>query len=365
LEGKRRIREKFISFWNLIQGGDPVAVISVIRSLDEKDWRAFVQENPAGNIFHLPEMYQVYAHTKGYKPILWAAVKGNRPIGLLLLTQIKMMRGPFSRLTNRAIGPGSVLCAPDPEGKKALSVLLDAYRRDVRPAPIFTELRNLIDLSDIRSEMEEHKFIHEDHLNFLIDLNRAPEQIFRNIGRRTRKHIRRELRKGNTVVEEITNRKSLGVFYDLLKKSYSAARVPLADISLFESAFDILCPRNMAKFYMVMVDHRYAACSLELIYKDRIYGWYSGMNRKLSKYNPNELLIWHILQWGAINGYRVYDFGGAGNPREKYGVRDFKAKFGGELVCYGRNICLHSPWLFHLGKWGYKLFRSLKIGCVF
>jgi lipid II:glycine glycyltransferase (peptidoglycan interpeptide bridge formation enzyme) len=95
------------------------------------------------------------------------------------------------------------------------------------------------------------------------------------------------------------------------------------------------------------------------VYKDVIYGWYGGMDRAYSKYTPNELLMWHILSWGMENGYRVYDFGGAGKPDEEYGVRDFKAKFGGELVCFGRNTCIHAPFRLRLSQFGYNVYRRL------
>jgi lipid II:glycine glycyltransferase (peptidoglycan interpeptide bridge formation enzyme) len=83
------------------------------------------------------------------------------------------------------------------------------------------------------------------------------------------------------------------------------------------------------------------------------------MNRAYGSYLLNELLVWDILKWGQDNGYRRYDFGGAGRPEEKYGVRDFKGKFGGDLVCYGRNVCVHAPVIFRLCQWGYKPLRHL------
>jgi hypothetical protein len=39
-------------------------------------------------------------------------------------------------------------------------------------------------------------------------------------------------------------------------------------------------------------------------------------------------------------------------------VRDFKSKFGGELVDYGRNRCAHSLWRLWLSEKGYQLLRS-------
>lgn len=61
-------------------------------------------------------------------------------------------------------------------------------------------------------------------------------------------------------------------------------------------------------------------------------------------------------EMGVGNGYRLYDFG-TGRPDVEYGVRDFKAKFGGELVCYGRNTCVHAPRLLWLSERGYRLVR--------
>jgi len=88
-----------------------------------------------------------------------------------------------------------------------------------------------------------------------------------------------------------------------------------------------------------------------------IYGWYGGVDRAYSSYTPSEFITWHILKWGSENGYLTYDFGGAGSPNEKYGVRDFKAKFGGRLVSYGRNTCVHDPVLLQISTAGYNIIR--------
>ncbi|HSQ17181.1 MAG TPA: GNAT family N-acetyltransferase, partial [Anaerolineales bacterium] len=104
-------------------------------------------------------------------------------------------------------------------------------------------------------------------------------------------------------------------------------------------------------------DDVFIASSVELTYKDVIYGWYGGVDRAFTRFTPTELLTWHILKWGAENGYRTYDFGGAGAPEKKFGVRDFKSKFGGQLVCYGRNTCVHAPLLLRASTIGYSVLR--------
>jgi serine/alanine adding enzyme len=337
--------------------------LRIVRFLDEDQWRHFVESQPTSNIFHTLEMLQVFARAKRHRPTLWAATDNDGEVlALLLPMQITLMDGLLRRLTTRAVVYGSVLYDPSPAGEEALATLLRTYAQDADREVLFTELRNLSDLSAVQPMLNDCGFVYEDHLNYLIDLDRPVEEVVQDIGVRTRKHIRRGLTKQKVVVEEVTERGQIGVCYDLLRKSYAGARVPLADRSLFEAAFDVLYPRGMVKFLLARVGDAYVAASVELLYKDVIYGWYGGVDRAYTGYTPSELLIWHIFKWGVENGYRLYDFGGAGKPDREYGVRDFKAKFGGELVCHGRNICVHAPGLLHLSRWGYAAYRWLLLG---
>jgi serine/alanine adding enzyme len=332
----------------------------IVQQLSKQPWRDFVDSNPMGNIFHTPEMFRVLTQAKRHKPSLWAVVGGNyRPLALMLPVQVTLMGGLLHQFTTRAIAYGSVLCASGPDGDQALEMLLQAYKKNTKNIVLFTELRNLSDLNHLQPVLNGQGFIYEDHLNYLIDLHRSPEAIMQSIGSRTRKNLRRALRRGEVVIEEVNQREQVALCYELLRRTYAAAQVPLADQSLFEAAFDVLHPRGMVKFLLARIGDSYVAGSVELVYKDTIYGWYGGMDRAYSGSMPNELLLWHIFRWGAENGYKVYDFGGAGRPDEKYGVRDFKAKFGGELVCFGRNTYIPWPWLHRLGTWGYALYRRL------
>jgi serine/alanine adding enzyme len=333
--------------------------MKVVRSLEETSWRRFIDEHPESNVFHTPEMFHVFARTKGHRPTLWAVTDGGARVSALLLPVQITLINRLRRLTTRAVVYGSVLYAPGPKGREALALLVRTYTEQVDGTPLFTELRNLSNLGAVQPILREHGFVYEDYLNYLIDLNRAPEAILQSIGRRTRKNIRRGLRQGEVIVEEVEERGQMAACYDLLRQTYRAAKVPLADRSLFEAAFDVLYPKGMVRFTLARVDQTPAATSVELLYKDVVYGWYGGVERAYSSYIPNELLTWHILQWGAESGYRLYDFGGAGKPDEEYGVRDFKAKFGGELVCYGRNTCVRAPALLRLSQWGYAVFRRL------
>jgi serine/alanine adding enzyme len=333
--------------------------IAIVNALPEAQWGRFVHEHPEGNIFHTPEMFRVFSRTRGYRPTLWAATQDGRVLALLLSVHITLRDGLFRRLTTRSVAYGSVLCAPGGEGKAALGQLLGRYVDEMQGLSLFTELRNLTDLTVLKPILERHGFVHEEHLNYLVGLDGSVESVFGNIGRRTRKNIRRGLKQGVVQVDQVLGWQQVRECYEMVRKSYQEAHVPVADCSLFEAAYDELQAKGMIRFALARIGQTPVAASVELLYKDVVYGWFGGVDRRYGAYVPGELLMWDVLRWSVDRGYRVYDFGGAGKPAEEYGVRDFKAKFGGRLVSFGREVCVHSPRLLRLSELGYRVSRRL------
>ncbi len=333
--------------------------VEIVQTLNEAEWREFVERHPQSNIFHTPEMFHVFSRACQHRPELWAAVGRDGKLQALLTPVLVGLRHRLvGRLTTRAIAYGSVLCEPGATGERALQALLSAYSQAVAWRVLFIELRNLCDLHALAPVLTTCGFVSEEHLDYLIDLNQSPEELLKSIGPRTRKKIRQGLRRGNLRVSEVKEKADVRRCYGLIRQSYATAGVPLADPSLFDAAFEILYPRGMCKFWLATVDGADVAASVELAYKDTVYGWYGGIDRRYSEHLPGELLMWHILNWGIENGYRVYDFGGAGRPGEKYGVRDFKAKFGGRLVAYGRYRLVPQPLRWKFFQTGYGLYRK-------
>lgn len=331
--------------------------VNIVRTLPEDAWRSFLAGNPAANVFHTPEMFRVFERTAGYRPGLWVAVDGEgRPLALLTPVAIAVLGGPLRRLTSRAVAYGSLLAAPGAEATAALAPLLAAYRRDARHRVLFTELRNLADTAPWRPALEAGGFAYEEHLNFLIDLARPPEAIWAGIRSNARRNIQKAQREG-VVIEEATDPAQVPEAYAILRGVYRRLQVPLADQALFQAAFDILQPAGLFKIMLARVEGRAIGVMTLLLHAGTIIYWYTGVDKAYSACRANDLLVWHALEWGSRNGYHTFDFGGAGKPAEEYGVRDFKAKFGGELVSYGRYQCVHSPRLLRLSEAGYALFR--------
>jgi serine/alanine adding enzyme len=333
--------------------------MTVVRTLPYDKWRHFVDAQPAGNIFHTPEMYQVFERANGHRPELWATLNdGGEVVALFTPVRISVKEGPMRYLTTRAVTYGSVLAKPTPEGQEGLGRLLAAYRAESRRrATLFTELRHVSDVSVFRPVLEKNRFHHEEHLNYLIDLEQPLDAIWEQIAKPARKAVERAQRRGTTA-EEVQDRTCVAQVHQLLQSTFSRAQVWLADRSLFEAAFDVLAPKGMVRMMLACGDGVYAATTVELQYKGVMFIWYFGWDREYHALYPNDALTWHSLQWGVQHGYRCFDWGGAGVPNKPYGPREFKSKYGGQLVNYGRATSVHRPLTLALSRAGYELYRK-------
>jgi lipid II:glycine glycyltransferase (peptidoglycan interpeptide bridge formation enzyme) len=134
----------------------------------------------------------------------------------------------------------------------------------------------------------------------------------------------------------------------------------MPDMSLFTKAYDVLCPRGLLKIFVAVYQHEIIAIRLVLCHRSFVYDWYTGASdNHLDKY-PNDFLPWKIMEWGSLKNYNTFDFGGAGKPFVPYGVRDYKLKFGGKLVEFGRLENIHNPILLNIGKFGLFFYRIFK-----
>lgn len=168
--------------------------------------------------------------------------------------------------------------------------------------------------------------------------------------------MRTAQKKGVSAVT-VSDQTGVETFWSLLRKVYDLAGVHLTDISLFR-----WCSRCSAhggssrSCWPWLTAVPSAAAAPPWCNRDRLLDWYAGADRDYARLYPNDFLVWHLLQWGQTQGYQIFDSGGAGHPDKPYGVRDFKERFGGQLVNYGRSVKIHAPW-YGLAVKAYDIYR--------
>ena len=92
-----------------------------------------------------------------------------------------------------------------------------------------------------------------------------------------------------------------------------------------------------------------------------VYEWFvCGEDGVYPHVFPSCYATYAGIKYAAEHGCARFDMMGAGKPDEAYGVRDFKAKFGGKEVEHGRFLCVTKPILYKIGVLGVKILKRLK-----
>jgi lipid II:glycine glycyltransferase (peptidoglycan interpeptide bridge formation enzyme) len=216
----------------------------------------------------------------------------------------------------------------------------------------------LSDIPNFNSYAFQNGYIFEEHFNALINLNKSVIDIWNQIKRDKKRGIKKAEKNGITI-EECKNKGEIQIFYNLISETYNNAKIPLADISLFESVFDILVPMGKGIFLFAKCDGKYIATQVALMDDNTIYAWYTGAVREYLPYHPGDLLIWHLLKYGVENGYQRFDFGGGGTKTEHANLREYKARFGAEFPDYGRYKKVYSPIKMGIAKKGFEVYRKM------
>jgi serine/alanine adding enzyme len=327
-------------------------------NIDKKKWGEFVRQNPNGNFFQTPELYEIYKQTKNYYPLFLAVTDQNEILALLLAVKIQEFTGLLGKFSSRSVIQGGPIFQDSDAGREALIILLTEYDKIAKKNSIYTEIRNTCDQSLIKEIFIDRGYEFKNHLNILVDLKKSKDDLWAGLGKSRRRFIRKTKEIG-VVIEEMKSNDLIPVFYELLKKTYKNAKQPLADISLFHAAFKDLSHQNLIKFFLVKYGDEYIGGIMTPLYNGVITEWYITSSRRHSKLYPSDAITWHPIEWGADNGYSVFDFGGAGIPEKEYGVRDFKKQFGGELVNWGRYLKIYAPKKMWIAQKGLEVWRNI------
>ncbi len=325
-----------------------ITIESNINNIDREEWRDFVQKHPNGNIFQSPEMYDIVSNTPKMQPVI-CIIKENGKITGCLLTQLqKQHEGLLGKISARAIITGGPLVINN--NQKTTKLLLVELNKLISTKVIYTQFRNQFDILNLNEVFQTENFKFESHLNILIDLSKDKETLWKEISDGRRKKISTAIKFGFIVevFENDMNDDTILDCYKIIQKIYKNAELPLTDIKILQNA------AKSNQLILITLKHNdiIVGCRFILKFKTYLYGWYAGSNQKFYQQFPNDLLIWETIKWGCENGYKTFDYGGAGNPNIKYGVRNFKLQSGGYLVNYGRYEKRHKPISYQIAKLG-------------
>jgi serine/alanine adding enzyme len=330
------------------------------KAFDRTKWVAFLANHPLGNIFHSPEIVDLYSATSKREPIVVACFNEAEEFEGILVAEIQReYNGILGDFTARAIVMGGPLVRDQkPEIAKLLIQEFDSVcKRKV----VFSQFRNLWSTDELKTTFLFFNYAFEEHLNFIFNLNIGEANLWKNLHPTRRKQINRGLKREIIpLIQDELSQIDFDACLEILNLVYKDAKLPCPTKEYFENAYKVLSKSGYLKFAIVKFDHKIIGFRFFLSYSNMLYDWYAGsLSSHYDKY-PNDILPWEVIKWGVTKKYNSFDFGGAGKPDVPYGVRDYKMKFGGELVNYGRFEKIHKPLIMEIAKIGFKVWKLFK-----
>jgi serine/alanine adding enzyme len=339
---------------------DNYSVLNDYRALDYDKWDKFVSAHINGNIFHTPEMVMLYKNDQKQEPIVVAYLNAEDEIlGLLVGAIQREYNGILGILTARIIiWGGPLVTGHDPV---ITNLLLSEFDKLCSEKAVYSQFRNLFEIKHLKDTFQKQGYIYQDHLDILFNLELGEEKLWHDIHPTRRKQINRGIKRNiQTQLSFTLQAKELESCYSILKLVYKEVKLPFPDLNFFRTALRILGPKGYFKAVLARYEGEIVGFRFFLDFNGVLYDWYAGSRPEHYDKYPNDILPWEIIKWGASNGRKVFDFGGAGKPGVEYGVRDYKLKFGGKLVNYGRFEKIYKPSLMRIAKTAFHIWKLLK-----
>lgn len=361
-----------------------LTTIQTYNDIDRTAWRALVQSSSTGTWFQTPEAYEFFAGLpEEFCPFVVALVRTNeakkaQPLCAVCVGYITVEKNPIKQFfTRRAIIIGGPALAADCTCEE-VALLMEKVKSRIKElgGAIYIETRNFNDYSPWRDGFLKAGFVYEEHNNFHIntetfrfvkdnEVQRSDivyeKVVSGSMGKNRIRDIKTSFRDGAIVIDHPTI-EQVREYYEILRNLYTAkVKTPLFSLSFFEALYH----HPDGRFILVGLPPKKNDC-IEIIggtvcvaLKGKcLYEWFvAGRDGEWKSIFPSSVATYAGIRYAAENDVPRFDMMGAGKPGDVYGVRDFKARFGGELVEHGRFRFITQHFLYRCGEFGVTLLK--------
>ena len=323
--------------------------------IDRQQWSELVRTSETGTWFQSPEAYDFFASMPELmEPFVYGVERAGKLCAVCVGYVTKEPNPIKQFFTRRAIIIGGPCLADDASSEEVEALMiavknlpsLQGGDEGRLPSPIYIESRNFNDYSRWKDAFASAGFVYKPHLNFHVDP--ATNNLSDN--------RKRQLKKSDAVVSEGVSELEIREWYEVLSELYrTKVKTPLWPIDFFLEAYR----QGIAKFLLVKHEGRIIGGSMVVADERTVYEWFEcGLNAECKDQYQSVMATWGGIQLAHQSGCTRYDMMGAGEPGVPYGVRDFKAEFGGQMVEHGRFLYVCKPMLYRLGVCVVKILKN-------
>lgn len=312
-------------------------------------WRSLIKVSLFSSPFQTPEFWQFYNSVKGFFADVFAIEREGLYTSLVVVT-LQREKGIKSFFSRRGIIYGGPLILNNNDDNLLYLIrgLVSYYKKKL----IYLEVRNLFNYTLFRETYLENGFSYTPWLNF--HCSTSDELLMKKRIHNSRLRQIKKAQKHGVSWEVANTSDEIKTFYQILKNLYSnKIKKPLPPEDFFLEAFK----KEIFKYLLVYYGNKIIGGIMCAVLNSKsIYEIYiCGLNEKYHDQYPSVMATWAAMEYANQNKILYFDFMGAGRPNESYGVREFKDKFGGELIEYGRYIRINNRTLYKIGQVGLKM----------
>lgn len=326
-----------------------------IEEIKQEEWNGLVKLSPVATWFQTKEAYDFF-NSLTFLEAFVVAVEESGVLKGLAVGYIQKEGGKLKQFfSRRAIILGGPLLAENITGE-ALKLLLKTLYHRLRNKAIYIETRNLNDYTAWQDIFIACRFEYKEHLNFQVDCS-SREELWKKLKENRKRQIQKSLGQGVEVVEPSSEADIIS-FYGILVNLYSnRIKKPLFPLEFFVQFYR----HKLGKYLLVKYqDEIIGGIMCPILPGRALYEWFvCGKDVEYKALFPSVMGTWAAMEYASNNHLERFDFMGAGKPDEAYGVRDFKARFGGKMVEHGRFLCVCNRLLFGIGKFGVNMLKKL------
>lgn len=305
------------------------------------------------SIFQQQEFYKFLESSGMLKPFRFSVSRDNREVGVIQ-GFIQQDGGKLKRfMSRRAIINGGPFLADDITDEE-IETLLKNCIKGLKKKAIYIEFRNYFDFSKYQALFEKTGFLYEPHYDIIVKVDGEEPWEKRMESSRIR-FVKSSLKNGAEIVENPSEQDVIE-YYTVLKNLYATkVKTPLFPLDFFLKLYHT----PFCRFIIVKYNDAVVGGMVCIFDQNAAYEWFvCGQDGMYKHIYPSTMATYYAIKFASEKGLKYFDMMGAGAPGDGgYGVREFKMKFGGKLVEYGRYKHICNPLLYKIGTLGVKLLK--------
>lgn len=307
-------------------------------------WEKLLYSSDFGSPFQTPAFFDFYNEVDGYSADVFAVEADCEYLCLMVIT-LQKEKGFKSFFSKRGIIYGGPLLRDKTDGLEFLLNSIKIYYSGI----IYLESRNLFHYGTFQICFKNSGWKYLPYLNIKNHFNQGKlEDVLRRFKYNRRREISQSLAQG-AICSEVKSEDEILRIYDILSITYlKRVRLPLPSSSFFVKFWESGIMKVFAVFHKGKI---IGGSFCPILQGKAIYTmYYCGLRKYHSRIFPTHLAILAAIEYGLKANCQYLDFMGAGKQGKEYGVRKYKAEFGGDISEEGRFLLVNKPVLFWLGK---------------